>query len=742
MITTKISTIVVPAWGWHHEDKSGDHRLRVSLERYGQLAPLVVREVNSHFEVIDGRRRHALLQDMNVQDVWVVNKGPLTESEAIQVALSLELGAEVDYIRLAQQVLTVEERSLGNFTPFTEERLAYFRQLCKFDWKQYETLVQQHFFEAAEEHEVYTPEPVAPPPVTPVVTPPPVIAAPRAPVAAPRRDGASARLSAALTFDHTPSSRISEPVARPMATVSEADIWALPPAPAVIPEPPRGSGIQFFGIDPVAHTWKPSEPPCLDGITEVSVNVETTGLKWYAGDRPISITVGTLDGQLKQFLPFGFAGGNLDEDTVKRWAQRELRGKKITNANTRFDVHMLREWGVDLEEQGCEFSDVMHYAALLDEYRMEFALDVLVKDFLNVTAPARVDESRMATYHAGDVATRAEFQVDAVAQLRATMWPLLDAESLQKVRAVEDEVIPVVCEMEKNAAHVDRLGLKRMVEQSGEILNRCLWEVARDLGFDMNPDKNEDWQRLFDHYKIPVTSFTAPSTRFPQGQPSFGDAYLSTVEHPVVQLARRAGKIASLRSKFLLAYDEVVGDDCKLRFALHQLRGDEYGTVRGRFSMSGGGRRQPRFGANLQQVFRVNSQREAFGYAHNDPSHDHEIFLVRSLFIPEQGTYLSADAQSIEYRLAAHFANSDPLIAAYAQDFQQLVERRLTDKWVDFHAVVGDVIRPYKDLSRNIIKNANFCLVYGGGVDTAARTMGLPRDETVQIVDVWRRMFP
>ena len=75
-------------------------------------------------------------------------------------------------------------------------------------------------------------------------------------------------------------------------------------------------------------------------------------------------------------------GGNLDEDTIKRWAQRELRGKKITGANIRADNHWIYQWGVDLEEQGNTLADVQHYAALLDEYRREFNLDVLAHDFL------------------------------------------------------------------------------------------------------------------------------------------------------------------------------------------------------------------------------------------------------------------------------------------------------------------------------------------------------------------------
>jgi DNA polymerase-1 len=158
--------------------------------------------------------------------------------------------------------------------------------------------------------------------------------------------------------------------------------------------------------------------------------------------------------------------------------------------------------------------------------------------------------------------------------------------------------------------------------------------------------------------------------------------------------------------------------------------------------MSGASKGIGSFGANLQQVFRVNSQREAFGFDADDASHDHEIYIVRSLFEAEQGDYLSADAQSIEYRLAAHFADSEKLITAYQADVRQLEQGRLTDKWVDFHRIVGDFINPVKRVTRNVVKNTNFCLVYGGSDERVAETLDMSREESDPICLIWRATFP
>jgi hypothetical protein len=169
--------------------------------------------------------------------------------------------------------------------------------------------------------------------------------------------------------------------------------------------------------------WKPEEPPSLDGIHEICLNFETNGLKWWEKDRPIACAV--YAGDRSWYLPWGHNGGNLDEATVKRWAERELRGKRITNVNTRFDIHMARVWGVDLEAQGNEVGDVAHYAALLDDHRFKNSLDTLIPDLLGETPMVRLDEGHMKEYHAGEAAPRARYNVEAVHRLRDVMWPML-----------------------------------------------------------------------------------------------------------------------------------------------------------------------------------------------------------------------------------------------------------------------------------------------------------------------------
>lgn len=456
---------------------------------------------------------------------------------------------------------------------------------------------------------------------------------------------------------------------------------------------------------PSVSDWKPEAPPCLDGIYDIELDTETTGLCWWETDRPIGIALRTPDGVCR-YLPWGHrGGGNLDEATMLRWARTELRGKRITNLNTRFDIHMMRAWGVDLEAQGNEVSDVGHYAALLDDHRQSFSLENISQDYLGIgKVDDGIDKTRMAGYHAGRIAKYAEQDVRLVGELKAKMWPMLDAEDLQRVRALEDRVIYVVCEMEKNGAVIDQELLDRWIKESLKELEKILLEIYRITGISMNPHSRSDLQQLFQHLGLEMAQTD-------KGTPSFTDLVLKGIDHPVIHLLRRASKLSSLRSKYLLKYQKAVDSHGILRYSLHQLRAQksdldsvgEAGTVSGRFSSSA---INSTVGVNIQQVMAVAKQRVSFGYDAEDRSHDDEIYLVRQLHLPGSGDYLAADAMQIEYRLFAGYAKSPRVIEAYKKD-----------PMMSFHKFVWEMLKPFKpDLTYRRTKDCNFAKIYGAGL--------------------------
>lgn len=453
--------------------------------------------------------------------------------------------------------------------------------------------------------------------------------------------------------------------------------------------------------------WVPPTPPSLDGIKEIFFDCETTGLKWWENDVPVGCSLMTPDGR-KWYLPWAHkGGGNLCEKTMKRWALTELKGKRITGANTKFDVHMFHKWGVDLEAMGCEVSDVQHYAALLDDFRRQFSLEVLGQEFLQKGKIAEIKPEMISEMHAGDVAEYAERDVELVKDLVAVMYPMMEEQDLHRVRQLEDEVIFPVCEMERNACPMNVELLEKWKEEIEGKFHNTIFRIMGDTGLAINPKSSKDMAKLFDNLELEVQDFTD------KGQPSYTDEALKKFNHPILETIRKAKRLKELLDKYLTAYSLVIGDDHLLRYQLHQLRNDEYGTVRGRFSASK---------VNIQAVMDVENQEERYGPG----------YVIRELFIPESGRFLAADAAQIEYRLFANYAAPPRILAEYEKDPR-----------ISFHEVVWDMVKKINpDIKYKALKNLNFAKLYGAGLARIAKMIKLPRRESDGFVFAYDTLFP
>lgn len=460
-----------------------------------------------------------------------------------------------------------------------------------------------------------------------------------------------------------------------------ADHAAERSATSLFEEKPTQTLAQFLSSEPprVDSDYMPDEPPSLEGISDVVLNFATTGLDWAGGHRPCGVTVSTLDGQLTRFLPFAFAGGNLDEAAVKRWAERELRGKKILNAKTKFDVHHAREWGIDLEAQGCTFSDIQHTAALLDDHRKRFALDELAKEYFpDNPSVARVDERQHADHPASEVAERELYTARLVGRLRDVMYPEIDAQELRAVQDLEDAVIPSVVEMERNGSPIDVPLLEQYGKECSAAHDALMWEISREAGHAFEHTA-KGWTKLLESLHLPVPG-------------SFAESVLNEIDHPLVRKGQRASQYASLNSKIFKAYPEHIVDGV-LRYEINQLASDDGGTVSGRFSIG-----------LVQQVPNHTNHALVFG----------EDLFPRRLFVPGSGDFLEADAAQIEFRLLVHYSGNAKLLQAYRDDPR-----------MSFHKTMQAQLMAYKpNMQYEHTKSYNFAAQYGARSIKLAIMMG------------------
>jgi DNA polymerase-1 len=508
----------------------------------------------------------------------------------------------------------------------------------------------------------------------------------------------------------------------------------------------RLDGCDDLKLVPRPPGWEPDEPPVLDGVTELAYDTETTGLRWWAGDRVLGRSVAWWEGDRVRsaYLPTGHrGGGNLDAAVVLRWEREQLRGKHLDGLNTKFDVHTSRASGTDLVALGCTFGDVGHNAGILDDHRSHFNLESVARDVLGEGKVTGLDASRMSDYPAWMVAEYARRDAELVLRIKAKQMPLIRSQGLERVYTLENAVIPVTVEMERNSAPIDTEKLARWVKESERRLNQLHLQIAAEAGHAVNPDSRDHMVRLFRERGIVSHELTE------SGAPSFSDVVLAKAAQtdPVLALVRQAAHLADLRTKFLLPYYRDSKDGF-LRYSLSQLRcdrdeGGQQGTVSGRFSSS-----QPvkGFGANIQQVLAVSKQlrlhchlceaewgRRKVGEQTRVHRAEHpEAFLVRELFVPRSGLLVAADAKQIELRVFAHLSGSDRLAKIYADDPE-----------TDFHAVVGDMVAAYRpDFERKRIKNLSFCALFGGGYKKMAKMMDVDEGKAREMKRVYDKAFP
>jgi DNA polymerase-1 len=468
---------------------------------------------------------------------------------------------------------------------------------------------------------------------------------------------------------------------------------------------------QLDGLDQETP-WRPPETlPDLSRYSELWVDTETTGTNTVS-DKPVGLAIATPDGR-SYYLPFGHKSGNLDADQVQRWARRELRDKTLVFSWAKFDTHMFRNWGLPLEDLNVRLRDIQHQACLLNEKRRKSGLDLLAKELLGKEKfeLSTAVKSQMARVHSSLIGAYAERDVLLTRELDLAQRPLIAKEDLQRVLDLEDSIIFAVVEMESNGAPID---VEKLMRWKVEV--RKQWEQGlRDLrelaGFPVNPSSQPDLRRLFEKFGL------TPPIDEEDGSITFAAPYLLPLKetHPGVKLLLRVKGLHGLLIKFLEPYAEAVGSDGKLRYNLHQLRADDYGTITGRFSAAN---------ENIQQVYKPSKQEKKLGT---------RDFAVRELFLPGSGIWVSADAEQIEYRLFAGLSGNHDVLDAY-----------LRNPDTDFHDLVNEMIRRLADPTavRDDSKNVNFAKVYGAGKKKVRRMLGTSQDKADAFVEAYDRTFP
>jgi DNA polymerase-1 len=464
----------------------------------------------------------------------------------------------------------------------------------------------------------------------------------------------------------------------------------------------------------------PTEFPDLSNVTKLALDTETDGKNNFKS-KPVGISIAyNQDNEVKShYFPFGHSSGNMDPDRVYNWLISEMFCKDVVTAGGKFDVHMLRNWrDVDLESLGTNVRDIQFGAALLDDSRhLKVDLNSLGMKYCGQPKVEIPKDwmSRMAQLPADLIGEYAEHDARLTLLVDQAQQPLIKQEGLERVLALENSIIPVVCEIERNGCRIDIPRLEQWQISLQEEYEACIYYIYQQTGILLQPNSPASLIDLCGAIGIkPPEDITA------SGKTSFKEQSILDLGHPMMTMAVKARKLANRKALYVDKYLAAAEGDI-IRSQFHQLKTTEEGTISGRFSSSGGGDDDNGFSFNAQQVQKRGEDELATNYP------------VRAIFIPDEGLqYWACDAMQIEYRLFGHFARAPKILEAYRRDPK-----------TDFHQLVMDMVKPLvPNISRTHTKNINFARLYGAGLEKIALMLGCSETEAQSFLNNYDKIFP
>jgi len=466
--------------------------------------------------------------------------------------------------------------------------------------------------------------------------------------------------------------------------------------------------------------WLPPEDfPDLSKHDEIAIDLETKdpnlNIRMGSGavvgvGEVVGIAVAVTD--WSGYYPIAHeGGGNMDRKKVLKWFQNVLStpSTKIFH-NAMYDVCWIRALGLSINGK---IVDTMIASALVDENQMRYDLNNCSKRY---TGKGKNETDLYAAARDWGVDAKAEmYKLPAIyvgayaekdAEITLQLWQELKKEilhqDLNSIFELEIELFPCLVDMRFLGVRVDIEAAHQLKGKLLEEEKECLQIVKKETSVDVQIWAARSIAQVFQKLDLPFDRTEKTNS------PSFTKNFLQNHPHPLVKRIARAREINKAHTTFI---DTIIKHNHKGRIhaEINQLRGDNGGTVTGRFSYSN---------PNLQQI----------------PARNKELGpAIRSLFIPEEGhTWGCFDYSQQEPRLVVHYATLQNL---YGVD--EVLESYKGGN-ADFHTIVADMA----EIPRSQAKTINLGLFYGMGKNKLQAELGVSKDKAEDLFRQYHNKVP
>ena len=465
--------------------------------------------------------------------------------------------------------------------------------------------------------------------------------------------------------------------------------------------------------------WTPPEKfPDLTQYCEIAIDLETKdtdlvkmGSGSVTGNGKITGIAVAVSGWSGYFPIAHEGGGNMDRKMVLKWLQDVLNtpSDKIFH-NAMYDVCWLRSIGLRIQGR---IIDTMIASALVDENQMRYDLNSCAKRY---TGQGKDEAALYTAAKEWGVDAKAEmYKLPAIyvgayaekdAEITLALWQELkkeiDHQDIWDIWELETKLFPCLIDMRFLGVRVNEeqaaIEKKTLMEQEQNLLTK----VKNETGIEVQIWAARSISQVFDKLKLPYDRTLKTKA------PSFTKNFLFNHPHPLVKQIARAREINKAHTTFI---DTILKHTFKGRiFAeINQLRGDNGGTVTGRFSYSN---------PNLQQV----------------PARNKDLGpRIRSLFIPEEGCQWGVfDYNQQEPRLVVHYATLQNL-----SGIDEVLEAYKKGE-ADFHSIVSEMA----DIPRTQAKTINLGLFYGMGKNKLQAELGVNKERADELFKQYHHRVP
>ena len=407
----------------------------------------------------------------------------------------------------------------------------------------------------------------------------------------------------------------------------------------------------------------------------------------------------------------------LDRDTVLARLKPILENPNIgkIGQHLKYDAHILSHYDIDLigtihSRPNNWAMDTMLASYVINAAITRHGMDDLARHYLQTQTISfedvagkgakQVSFDQVAIDIASDYACE---DADITYQLFDIFSKKLadDENNFKLLHELEIPTAEILCQMEAHGILIKRSFLNELSKRFDEeiiILEKRAYEVAGEE-FNLGSPKQLG-EMLFDKLGV------AGGKKTKSGQYSTGEAVLSKIDHPLVDITLEYRSLSKLKSTYTDALDNVADSETdRVHTSYHQAL-----TSTGRLSSTD---------PNLQNI----PIRTATGR------------LIRQAFIAPKGrVILAADYSQIELRLMAHFSSDENLTHAF-------------NEGLDIHAataaeVLGKDVTDVTSTERRNAKAINFGLLYGMSAFGLAKQLQMSRGEAQDYIDMYFERYP